>query len=61
MSDKLLNAKQIADFLGISTDKVYVLVREAGMPHLRLGPRLLRFDREAVRSWASQRVSETTV
>ena len=60
MSYKLLNAKQIAEFLGISKDKVYVLVREAGMPHLRLGPRLLRFDREAVRSWASQQVSETT-
>ena len=60
MSDKLLNAKQIAEFLGISKDKVYVRVREAGMPHLRLGPRLLRFDREAVRSWASQQVSETT-
>ena len=50
MTDRLLNADQVADRLQLTTDFVYALARRGEIPHVRLG-RTLRFRAEAIETW----------
>jgi excisionase family DNA binding protein len=46
-----LNYTQAARFLGVPIGTVYGWVHRKTIPHLRLGDRLVRFDREALTQW----------
>ncbi|MFQ5740242.1 MAG: helix-turn-helix transcriptional regulator [Acidobacteriota bacterium] len=43
-----LTARDVAELLNIKLPTVYKWVREKRLPHYRLGPRTIRFDREEV-------------
>jgi excisionase family DNA binding protein len=54
MPEKYLDRSALADRLGCSPAWVSQLVKE-GLPALRLGRKLLRFDPEAVKTWLDER------
>jgi len=47
----LFNTNELADSLGISPRTVYAWRRERGLPFVRVGPRLIRFDVDLVEAW----------
>lgn len=49
-SARLLDADEIAVYIGMTTDWVYREVRAGRLPHIRLG-RYVRFRRESVDAW----------
>ena len=46
----LLNAKQLADLLGVSDSSVYELIHEDDFPSLRIGKRIV-VPKEELRKW----------
>ena len=50
MSDRLLDATEVADRLGVPTSWVREGVRSGAIPHVRLG-RYVRFDLADVEEW----------
>ena len=53
----LLNAKQLADLLGVSDSSVYELIQGDGFPSLRIGKRIV-IPKEELRVWISARTKE---
>src|SRR5438128_101843 len=51
----LARHKHVEQFLDVSANTVDRLIREEGLPCIRLGPGAIRFDLEAVRAWALRR------
>lgn len=51
---RLLEAEDVADYLGVRTDWVYREVRAGRLPHIRLG-RAVRFRRESIEAWIESR------
>lgn len=51
---KLLEADDVAEYLGMRTDWVYREVRAGRLPHIRLG-RAVRFRRESIEAWLEAR------
>jgi len=50
----LSDASRVASFLGVSTHRVYALVREGRLPGVvRIGARQMRFDLSAIQRWAA--------
>ena len=47
-----LNAAQLAELFGVTTFRIYDLVREDRVPHIRIG-RQIRFVPEAIEAWAA--------
>lgn len=45
-----VTVEEVAQYIGISKDMVYVLVREKRIPHIRVGRRIL-FKRESIDDW----------
>ena len=54
-TDKPMNANQVAEFLGVHRYEVYRMVKDEGLPVLRLGPRRFRFDLKKVKKWMKTR------
>jgi excisionase family DNA binding protein len=52
---KLLTVSDVAAMLQVSRRQVYRLVEDAGLPVLRVGPKSLRVDPEALAGWLSDR------
>jgi len=51
-----MTAKQVADMLGYtSTETVYAMVRDQGLPFYRMGKTAKRFSREKVQRWLDAR------
>lgn len=50
MSNRLLNAEEVAELIGMRVDFVYALARRDEIPHLRFG-RTVRFRSEALEEW----------
>jgi excisionase family DNA binding protein len=46
-----LTPRQVAKRYGISVPTVYRWVREGQLPAVRLGKRVLRFDKDAIDQW----------
>jgi excisionase family DNA binding protein len=59
VTEPLMNATQLADFLGVSKATVYRWAEDGRLPSLRLGPGVVRFDPTAVRGWLETRVRES--
>ena len=53
----VLNTDQLADMLQVERHSIQVM-RDAGMPHLRDGPRIVRFNRDAVLAWVGEQRGE---
>lgn len=51
MEDDIITYEQAARILGIKVNTLYSLVSLRKVPHLRLGPRLVRFSRTALSEW----------
>ncbi len=51
---RLLEADDVAQYIGMTTDWIYREVRAGRMPHIRLG-RYVRFRRESIDAWLSTR------
>jgi excisionase family DNA binding protein len=44
--------------LGLKPGTLYCLVAQSRIPHVRLGPRLVRFSRTALQAWIAERAVE---
>jgi excisionase family DNA binding protein len=53
-SARLLEAEDVANYIGVRTDWVYREVRAGRLPHIRLG-RAVRFRRESIEAWIDSR------
>ena len=51
MSNKALTYKQVRDLTGIPLSTLYSMVCRRQLPHLRFGPRLVRFDEAEIKEW----------
>jgi len=58
-ASRLLEAEEVADYLGMRTDWVYREVRAGRLPHIRLG-RAVRFRRESIEAWLESRERGTS-
>jgi len=52
---KLLSPDELARWLGVEKETVHTYVSRDGLPCVRLGPKLLRFELQAVMQWARGR------
>jgi excisionase family DNA binding protein len=50
MSDRLLDAKAVAELLGVPKTRVRETARTGAIPHVRLG-RYVRFDQADIEAW----------
>lgn len=53
-ASRLLEADDVARYLGMRTDWVYREVRAGRLPHIRLG-RAVRFRRDSIEAWLAAR------
>jgi excisionase family DNA binding protein len=53
-ASRLLEAEDVANYLGMRTHWVYREVRAGRLPHIRLG-RAVRFRRESIEAWLVSR------
>lgn len=54
----LIDYAEAAKLLGVKRDTLYSWVSAQRIPHIRLGPKLVRFDPKALADWlASQSVA----
>ena len=51
----LLNAKQLAELMGVSISTAYELMREEGFPTIKIGKRIV-VPKEELRAWISEQV-----
>lgn len=58
-SKRLLNMEQVCDRLGCSKWSVYRLIDKREIPFIPLGPRLYRFDPDAINKWLDGRAVGT--
>lgn len=52
--DRLLTARQVAEWLGISTETVLRWARDGDIPSFRLRGRALRFSERELTAWLEQ-------
>ena len=55
--DALLDYDELAAFLNIPKGTLYNLVWQDKIPHVRLGPKTVRFERPAIDAWLTKRRS----
>lgn len=53
-----LTASEVAEYLGVSIDTIYALVREKKIVHFRIGRRVL-FKKDAVERWIQERMERS--
>lgn len=58
-ASRLLEADDVARYLGMRTDWVYREVRAGGLPHIRLG-RAVRFRHDSIEAWLAARERGTS-
>jgi excisionase family DNA binding protein len=51
MEQELLTYLQTSQIIGVPLGTLYALVAESRIPHVRLGPRLVRFRRSEIEAW----------
>lgn len=50
--------KEVAEYLGVSVDSIYKMVREKEIPHFRVR-RTILFSKKAIDSWVEQQEQES--
>ena len=53
-----LDYSQAAALLGIKVGTLYALVHHKRIPHIRLGKRFVRFDKDRLRAWMREHYVE---
>lgn len=53
MATQMMTYRQAADLLQLPIGTVYSMVSRHDIPHVRLGPRLVRFCRDEIDQWLS--------
>lgn len=53
----VLTVKELAAFLGVSTDSIYAMVREKQIPHFRVRRKIL-FHRTSIDDWCNKDVKK---
>lgn len=51
---RLVGYKQVSRRLGVKMGTLYAWVQAGRIPHIRLGPRSVRFDPDAVERWIDE-------
>ena len=51
MNSTLMGYAQAATFLGICRSTLYAWVSQKRIPHVKFGPRCVRFDQEVLQDW----------
>lgn len=49
--DKYISIEEAADYLGVKTSTVRSWIKNKGMPHYRVGGKLLKFKRSEIDEW----------
>lgn len=60
-ADRLIDVKELADYLGLAVGTIYHLVSEDRLPCVRLSARCLRFRRSDIDAWVAARVNHPDV
>jgi excisionase family DNA binding protein len=55
MENRYLDYEQAAKLIGVPKGTVFAWVRAKKIPHRRLGPRLVRFDKQELEKWINER------
>ena len=50
---------QVSDFLQMPKGTLYALVHQKKIPHIRIGPRTVRFSEQAIQKWLEKKCQET--
>jgi excisionase family DNA binding protein len=53
--DEMLTYHAVSELLGIKLGTLYSMVARKEIPHVRLGPRLIRFRRSELDAWIRER------
>lgn len=61
MEDRLMNVREVAEFLGLAPGTVYHLLSQRRLPCIRLSPRCVRFQKSAIRRFVESLAEETEV
>jgi len=48
---ELFTANELSELLGISPRTVFAWKKERGLPFVKLGPRLIRYDFDSIEDW----------
>lgn len=61
MSDttRYMTYDQVSDFLQMPKGTLYALVHQKKIPHIRIGPRTVRFSEQAIQKWLEKKCQET--
>jgi excisionase family DNA binding protein len=54
MYRRTIDADEVADYLGVSRDLIYELVRQRKIPHNRIGKKRIVFRRQAIEQWLAE-------
>jgi excisionase family DNA binding protein len=55
MATQMMTYRQAAELLQLPIGTVYAMVSHHRIPHVRLGPRLVRFSRDEITKWLEVR------
>lgn len=53
-----LTVSEVAKYIGLSDDFIYILCREKRIPHIKIGSRIL-FKRASIDEWLEDKISES--
>jgi excisionase family DNA binding protein len=59
-NNDLLRYRDVVELYGLPLGTLYSMVNRREIPHIRLGPRSVRFSRLALEQWLSSRVVPAT-
>ncbi len=52
--DQIINYQQAAIITGLPVGTLYALVSKKHIPHIKLGPRLIRFSKLELKHWLNE-------
>lgn len=60
--DKLLyRPTELIELLGCSRSKIYSLIAEGAIPHIKVGPRGIRVPAEGIRQWIREKSEDKEI
>lgn len=55
MEKRYLSVKEVCELTGLSKSTIYCEIYKRCIPYFKLGPRIVRFDREEIEEWIKNR------
>ncbi|MDL4842505.1 helix-turn-helix domain-containing protein [Aquibacillus rhizosphaerae] len=56
MERKTMTVKEVAEYLGVHTDSIYLMVRDNEVPHFKIRAKIL-FSRDTIDRWIHEQES----